>query len=92
MNNGTITITLEGVSFQDTERYRKMIHTLFERGVFNIRNGKAILNFDNDGDLAEIEAQVKTFRRDKPMAEVKRLEQFKVSMDNIDKSNVAVKI
>ena len=80
MNKGTIVITLEGISFEDTERYRAMIHTLFQSGVFGIRNGKAILNFDNEGALAEIELQVKRWRRDKPMSETKLLEQFKIEM------------
>jgi hypothetical protein len=64
---GTIRIDLEGVTWEETERYRAMIHTLLSSGVLNIKNGKAILSFDSDGDLAEIEAQVKRFKKDKPL-------------------------
>ena len=92
MEKGIITITLEGASLEETERYRAMIHTLFESGVFNIRNGKAILNFDNLGLLAEVELQIKRWRRDKPLLEVKALEQFKIEMTPFDKSNIAHRI
>lgn len=88
---GTIVITLEDVSFEETERYRQMIHTLFESGVFNIRNGKAILNFDHLGLLAEIELQVKKWRRDKEVLPTKPLEQFKIETTR-DHSTVALRV
>ena len=88
MNNGIITIKLEGISLKETERCRAIIHELFEMGIFNVRNGKAILNFDHEGSLAEVEIQVKRWRRDKPMPELKFLEQFKVS-STPDNSTVA---
>lgn len=87
MQIGTITITLEGVTIEETERLRKMIHTMFTDGVFNIRNGKAILNFDNDG-LAEIEKQIKTWKRGKEPVVMKRLEQFKIELTPVDKSSI----
>ena len=91
-NKGTIQITLEGVTFEETERYRQMIHTLFQAGVFAIRNGKAILNFDSDGLLSEIEIQVKRWRRDKQMTYLKQLEQFSIETMPVDKSTVATRI
>ena len=69
MEKGTIVITLEGMTFQETERCRQIIHVLFEKGVFNIRNGKAILNFDDMGLLAEIESQIKLWKRGKETIE-----------------------
>ena len=59
MEKGTIVITLEDATMAETERCRQVIHKLFERGVFNIRNGKAILNFNEIGLLTEIEGQIK---------------------------------
>lgn len=91
MNKGSIIITLEGVSFEETERYRAIIHLLFERGVFNIKNGKAILNFDELG-LAEIESQVKTWKRGKPLLVTKLLEQFKVELEPVNRSTVATRM
>ena len=92
MNKGTIVITLEGISFEETERYRQMVHILFQSGVFGIRNGKAILNFDHEGMLAEIELQVKRWRRDKPMSETKVLEQFKIETLPIEQTTIAKRI
>ena len=89
MNQGIITIKLEGVSLQQTERCRAMIHTMFEHDVFNIRNGKAILNFDHTGLLADIEISMKTWsRKHEAQPEVMPLGQFVVEM-NSDKSTVA---
>ena len=92
ISKGTITITLEGASFEETERYRQMIHTLFQAGAFAVRNGKAILNFDNEGLLSEVELQVKRWRRDKPFAQIKQLEQFRIETMPINKSTVAARI
>ena len=63
MNEGIITIKLEGISHIQVERCRQMIHTMFTHDVFNTRNGKAILNFDSDGLLADIEIIQKTYSR-----------------------------
>ena len=92
MEKGTITITLEGATFQETERCRKIIHSLFERGVFNIRNGKAILNFDENGILSEIEGQIKLYKRGREELEVKDIEQFKVEMTPKELSTVAKRL
>lgn len=52
---GLIEIKLENVSENDTIRFRESIHTLIGQGVLNIRNGKAVLHFDSDGVLKQIE-------------------------------------
>lgn len=62
---GEIKIKLEGASWEETERCRAMIHLLFQQGVFNVRNGKVILNFDHNGLLSVIEKDVIAWRRDK---------------------------
>ena len=92
MEGGTITITLEGATFQETERCRLIIHKLFEMGVFNIRNGKAILNFDDLGLLAEIEGQIKLWKRGKETQETKQIEQFKVEINPVDKNTIATRL
>lgn len=63
---GKIEIVLEGVTLEQTERLRGIIHTLFEQGLFNLRNGYGIMHFDNDGILRELEIHVKKWRNDKP--------------------------
>lgn len=37
--------------------------TLQEAGVFNVRNGKATLNFDPKGTLTDVECSVKLYKR-----------------------------
>ena len=91
MNEGVITIKLEGITFEQTERCRMMIHKLFEAGVFNIRNGKAILNFDNDAILADIEVSMKTWSRkheNQAQPKLVPLSQFLVET-SVDKSSIA---
>lgn len=63
---GTITIKLEGVDFEQTERCRRIIHTLFSRGFFGVRNGNAEVHFDPLGELAKMEIHKITYMRDKP--------------------------
>ena len=92
MEKGIITITLENATLPETERCRQIIHKLFEKGVFNIRNGKAILNFDEMGLLAEIEGQIKLWKRGKEAIEVKEIEQFRVELDPSNLSTVARKV
>ena len=91
MNQGLITIKLDGITFEQTERCRLMIHKMFEADVFNVRNGKAILSFDNDGILADIEISMKTWSRKhegQPQITLAPLSQFLVET-NSDKSTVA---
>jgi hypothetical protein len=59
----TLTFEIEGLTEEQTHSYREMIHLLISNGVFNVRNGKVILNFDCDGILQEIEFNVKKYRR-----------------------------
>lgn len=61
---GVIEIELEGVSFEQTERYREVIHLLIASGALNIRNGKTILHWDQNA-LQGIETDVQLWRRGK---------------------------
>jgi len=89
MNEGFITIKLEGISHIQVERCRQMIHQMFTSDVFNVRNGKAILNFDSEGLLADIEISMKTWsRKHEQQPELMPLSQFLVET-NSDKSTVA---
>jgi len=63
---GTIFITLEGATFEQTERCRAIINILFNNDIFSIRNGSVTLHFDYEGTLNEIEINVKKWKRNKP--------------------------
>lgn len=63
---GTIILTLEGVSLEETERCRKIIHALFEEGFFNVKSGSFTANFDELGEMLTIEKRL-IRRRNKPI-------------------------
>lgn len=44
-----------------------MFNTLYEAGVFNIRNGTAVLNFDSEGTLTQIDTKIVSYKRGKPL-------------------------
>lgn len=52
----------------DTERCRKIIAALFQAGIFSVRGGEAVLNFDKDGDLGTIRVNNVRWTRDKEIA------------------------
>lgn len=62
----TIGIDLAGATDQYALHCREVIHTLFEKGIFDIRNGNAELHFDHEGNLQLIRTHVDVFRRNKP--------------------------
>lgn len=41
--------------------------TLKDSGVFDIRNGTAVLNFDNNGTLTDIDCNFKLYKKGKPV-------------------------
>ena len=57
------------LSDQDAElfllfrKYQDMFDVLDKAGVFRVKNGKAVLNFDQNGVLSDIECTQKTFKR-----------------------------
>ena len=91
VNKGTIQITLEGVSLEDTERCRIMIHQLFEEGFFNIKSGSFTANFDEIGTMSTTETRL-IRRRNKPIFKQNLLEQFRIETMPVDKSSVARRI
>ena len=85
---GEIKILFTGITKEKTLFYKEIIDRLLESGVFNTKNGKVILNFDNEG-LAEIELQVKQWKRGKELKELSKIEQYRVEMNPVDKSTFA---
>lgn len=64
MEKGHIVIELEGITFEETQRYREIIHLLIGSGALNIRNGKTILHWDQNA-LQGIETDVHLWKRGK---------------------------
>ena len=60
-----IEINLMDFSFEEAERARIIIHQLFEQGLFSLKNGKAILNFDQYGIMQQIEYNYVKWRKGK---------------------------
>ena len=88
---GTIQITIEGISYRETERCREMIHQLFEEGFFNIRSGSFTANFDDDGQMMMTEKKV-IRRKTKPIILDRVFEQFKIETSPLDNSSVTHRI
>lgn len=65
MSTALLKFEIDGITEEQTHSYREMIDILLINGVFNVKNGKVILNFDCDGVLQEIEFNVKKYRRKK---------------------------
>ena len=56
---GEIKLTLDGASFDQTERVRGIINELFEWGFFNIAGGDITVHFDTDGNARVMEWKYK---------------------------------
>ena len=65
IEQGVINIVLDNISKEETLRLREIIHTLIANGCLNIRNGRAIIHFDNDAVLQQIEIEHIKWRRPK---------------------------
>lgn len=77
-------ITIQSPDIKDKEAQRALdiIFKQFDEGVFNIRNGKAVLNFDSDGTLQTIEFNVTKWRRNKESMKTLQLyEDVEVSLE-----------
>lgn len=65
MEKGTITINIEGISFEETERYRGIITFLIASGAFNVRGGSVTVQFDPLGLAQEVEVRyIRKVRRE----------------------------
>ena len=87
LNTGEIVIKIEGISLEETERCRKIIHKLFELGFFNIKHGSFTAHF-HEGKLSASDRNIK-WREDKPTPrDTSYLEQFTVETSPVNNSTV----
>lgn len=63
IEQGVINVILENVSEKETLRLREVIHTLIAQGSLNIRNGRAIIHFDNDSNVMKIDHEFIKWRK-----------------------------
>jgi len=61
MSIGVITLKFENISLEDLERIRRNIHTQFTEGVFFIKRGQVVLNFNPEGMIKNVELKFKSF-------------------------------
>ncbi len=71
--NPTIYLKLEGATGAQAEHCRGIIEVLFANNIFNIQSGKAILHFDSDGGLRQIERDSVIWRSDRKKKPVAKL-------------------
>jgi hypothetical protein len=64
MQTGAIEILIEGISPQETERLRHILHVLIGSGGLNIHNGRTILHWSDDV-LQLVESEAALWRRSK---------------------------
>lgn len=57
----------EAELFMSFRKNQDTFNVLLQAGVFDIRNGKAILNFDSTGNLEEIKFDIMRYKRGKPI-------------------------
>ena len=65
-------IGAELVKVELAPRELVMFNTLYEAGVFSIKNGSVLLNFDSEGTLTQIETKVISFKRGYPQGKSKK--------------------
>ena len=63
---GLIQISLSPRPFEEVERCRANIHTMFENEVFSTKSGKVTLHFDHEGNIQKIEADKILWAKNKP--------------------------
>lgn len=49
--------------FKQFQRYHDDFKTLVDSGLFNVRNGSVIVNFNHEGQLSTVEIHQHTYRR-----------------------------
>lgn len=68
-----VTLNLTPSDAQMFLEYRKnqdAFQTLVQSGVFNVRNGQAVLSFDHVGSLIQVDFNVIAYKRGKPIVQV----------------------
>lgn len=59
---GTLKITVTNTTPQELFRIYQTLATIFDQGLLNMRNGKAILHFDDHGSLRGVDKDVSSWR------------------------------
>ena len=67
---GIIQVLLPNTPFEEVERCREIIHTLFESDFFKIKNGKATVHFDHQGIVQQIGVDSIRWKRDKNLQKI----------------------
>jgi hypothetical protein len=60
---GIIQVLLPDTPFAEVERCREIIHALFESDFFKIKNGKAVISFNQEGTIQQIGADIISWKR-----------------------------
>ena len=63
---------LEGLSNEETHRWRESLHKILISGALNIRAGEAVLRFDKDGTLQQIDFSYIKYKRSRGEADDER--------------------
>lgn len=63
----TIQIQLEDTTVKELSRVHAIIQTCIDRGILNLRNGSAVLHFDDEGELRGVDKNVSSYREGKPV-------------------------
>ncbi len=79
---GKITVTVKNTNAKELMRLSNTIHTLFEQGVFNARNGNITLSFNAQGFLGGISVQASKWAAGKPI--ITRVALFDEAIVEID--------
>lgn len=69
---GLIEIKLDGATLEQTERYRQLITILLASGGLDVKNGSAILHYDFEGTLQEVEVHTKKWRKPRDVPNLTR--------------------
>lgn len=84
---GHIGIKVHNTNVRELSRLLHSIQTMFTQGVFNVRNGKIVLHFNDTGELRGIDIDASKWRDGKEV--ISRVSMFtKVNVEIIDSSVV----
>jgi len=70
MSYGKIELKIDNATIEQTKKYQEIISILISSGALNLKNGKAILNFDSTGEFQGVYLEYWAFKRrklDKPI-------------------------
>lgn len=82
IEKGNIVISIEKTTIKEMVRLQETIALLFDQGVMNIRNGKAVLHFDDRGKCRAIDKDVSSWRDGKEV--ITRVAMFDKAIVAID--------